>query len=68
MTLNSNFQPTKPGLPDNRSPLVRDQAIAWLLFDIGLRLSECATLNVDDVRVSAREGLVVVRSGGGDTY
>ena len=51
-----------------RTPSVRDQAIARLLFYTGLRLGECAALNVDDVRLSARKGLVVVRSGKGDTY
>jgi integrase/recombinase XerC len=51
-----------------RIPSVRDQAIAQLLFYTGLRLGECAALNVDDVRVSARKGLVIVRSGKGETY
>lgn len=51
-----------------RTPSVRDQAIARLLFYTGVRLGECAALDVDDVRVSARKGLVIVRSGKGDTY
>jgi len=51
-----------------RAPSIRDQAIARLLFYTALRLSECADLNVDDVRVSARKGLVIVRSGKGDSY
>lgn len=51
-----------------RTPAVRDQAIAHLLLYTGVRLGECAALNVDDVRVSARKGLVIVRSGKGDTY
>jgi integrase/recombinase XerC len=51
-----------------RTSTVRDQAIARLLFYTGVRLGECASLNVDDVRVSARKGLVIVRSGKGDTY
>lgn len=51
-----------------RTPSVRDQAVAQLLFYTALRLSECAALNVDDVRISARKGLVIVRSGKGDTY
>ncbi len=51
-----------------RTPSVRDQAIARLLFYTGLRLGECAALNVDDVRLSVRKGLVVVRSGKGETY
>src|SRR6266567_6577413 len=51
-----------------RTPSVRDQALARLLFYTGVRLGECAALDVDDVRVSARKGLVIVRSGKGDTY
>ncbi len=51
-----------------RTSSVRDQAIATLLFYTALRLSECADLNVDDVCISARKGLVVVRSGKGDSY
>jgi len=51
-----------------RTSTVRDQAIARLLFYTGVRLGECAALDVDDVRVSARKGLVIVRSGKGDTY
>jgi site-specific recombinase XerD len=46
----------------------RDQAIALLLFYTGLRVGECAALDVDDVLVSARKGKVIVRSGKGDTY
>ncbi len=51
-----------------RTPSVRDQALARLLFYTGLRLGECAALNVDDVRVSARKGVVIIRSGKGETY
>jgi site-specific recombinase XerD len=51
-----------------RTPSVRDKAIAQLLFYTGLRLGECAALNLDDVRISARKGSVIVRSGKGDTY
>jgi integrase/recombinase XerC len=54
--------------PFARDYAVRDQAIARLLFYTGLRLGECAALNVDDVRLSARKGLVIVRSGKGDIY
>jgi site-specific recombinase XerD len=46
----------------------RDRAIVPLLLFTGLRLSEAAALQVSDVRISAREGLVVVRSGKGDAY
>ena len=51
-----------------RSSSVRDQALACLLFYTGLRLSECAALNVDDMLISARKGMVIVRSGKGDAY
>ena len=51
-----------------RTPSVRDRAIAQLLLYTGLRLGESVALNVDDVRISARKGLVIVRSGKGDTY
>jgi len=47
---------------------VRDRAIAQLLFYTAIRLGECAALNLDDVRVSARKGIVIIRSGKGDTY
>jgi site-specific recombinase XerD len=51
-----------------RSSSLRDQALACLLFYTGLRLSECAALNVDDILISARKGMVIVRSGKGETY
>jgi integrase/recombinase XerC len=46
----------------------RDRAIAVLLVNTGLRIGECAALDVDDIAVSARKGLVVVREGKGDAY
>jgi len=46
----------------------RDRAIAMLLVNTGLRIGECAALDVDDVAVSARKGRVVVREGKGDAY
>jgi site-specific recombinase XerD len=46
----------------------RDRAIVALLLFTGLRLSEVAALRVADVRISARKGIVVVRSGKGDVY
>jgi site-specific recombinase XerD len=49
-----------------RSP--RDRAIAVLLVNTGLRIGECAALDIDDIAVSARKGLVVVREGKGDAY
>jgi site-specific recombinase XerD len=46
----------------------RDRAIVALLLFTGLRLSEAAALRFADVRISARKGVVVVRSGKGDAY
>jgi integrase/recombinase XerC len=46
----------------------RDRAIVVVLLYTGLRLAELVALDVGDVRVSARKGLVVVRSGKGDAY
>ncbi len=51
-----------------RCPSVRDRAIARLLFYTGLRIGECAALDVEDVAISARKGLVIVRRGKGDAY
>jgi site-specific recombinase XerD len=50
-----------------RAP-ARDRSIVVLLLYTGLRLAELVALDVDDVRVSARKGLVIVRSGKGDAY
>jgi len=47
---------------------VRDRAIALLLFYTGLRISECAALQLSDVRLSSRKGLVIVRMGKGNAY
>jgi site-specific recombinase XerD len=47
---------------------VRDKAIAHLLFYTAVRLGECAALNLDDVYISSRKGIVIIRSGKGDTY
>jgi integrase/recombinase XerC len=46
----------------------RDRAIVVVLLYTGLRLSELVALDLDDVRVSARKGIVLVRSGKGDAY
>jgi site-specific recombinase XerD len=51
-----------------RTSSVRDKAIAQLLFYTAVRLGECAALNLEDVRTSSRKGVVVIRSGKGDTY
>jgi site-specific recombinase XerD len=46
----------------------RDRAIVVVLLYTGLRLAELVALDVDDLRMSARKGVVVVRSGKGDAY
>ena len=51
-----------------RTPSVRDKAIALLLLYTAVRLGECAALKLDDVCVSARRGVLIIRSGKGDTY
>ena len=47
---------------------VRDKAVTRLLFYTGLRVGECTALNLDDVLLSARKGIVIIRSGKGDRY
>jgi site-specific recombinase XerD len=46
----------------------RDGAIVTVLLYTALRLHELVALDVGDVSVSARKGLLVVRSGKGDAY
>ena len=46
----------------------RHRAIVTLLLYTALRLYELVALDVDDVSISARKGLVVIRSGKGDVY
>jgi site-specific recombinase XerD len=46
----------------------RDRTIVTLLLYTMPRLHELAALNVDDVSMSARKGLLVIRSGKGDVY
>ncbi len=46
----------------------RDRAIATVFFYTALRLSELADLELVDVSVTARRGMVRVRAGKGDTY
>lgn len=47
---------------------VRDRALALVPFYGGLRIGETVGLDLDDVRQSARRGLLVVRAGKGDRY
>ena len=51
-----------------RLPSVRDRAIVTVMLYTGLRLSELAALVVTDVAITARKGMVTVRSGKGDRY
>ena len=46
----------------------RDRAIVTLLLYTALGLGELVSLDVDDVSISARKGLLVIRSGKGDIY
>jgi site-specific recombinase XerD len=46
----------------------RDRAIVVVLLYTGLRLAEVVALDIEDLRVSARKGIVIVRSGKGDAY
>lgn len=46
----------------------KDRAIATLLFYTGMRLSECASLELDDVFVVGRKTRVIIRSGKGGRY
>lgn len=42
---------------------VRDQAIAYLLMDTGIKLGECVALDVDDIEISGRAGRVTIQGG-----
>ncbi|HKR50868.1 MAG TPA: tyrosine-type recombinase/integrase [Pseudonocardiaceae bacterium] len=46
----------------------RDRVLALLPFYAGLRLGEAVALDVTDVQLSARKGLIIVRSGKGSRY
>lgn len=46
----------------------KDKAVAFLLFYTGVRIGECAALDVDDVAVFGRKNRVTIRSGKGDKY
>lgn len=51
-----------------RCKSVRNRAIAMLLLYTGLRVSECSQLDLQDVVLSARKGMVIVRDGKGGAY
>jgi integrase/recombinase XerC len=46
----------------------RDRAIVLTMLFATARLAELVAMDVDDVRVSARKGVLVIRSGKGDEY
>lgn len=46
----------------------RDRTLALIPFYAGLRIGETVALNLDDVRLSARKGTMIVRAGKGDRY
>ncbi|KAB2350387.1 tyrosine-type recombinase/integrase [Actinomadura rudentiformis] len=50
-----------------RSP-ARDRAMAYTAFYAGPRIHELVALNVDDLRISARKGVLIVRMGKGGKY
>jgi integrase/recombinase XerC len=50
-----------------RAP-ARERAIVAVLLHTALRLGELAALDLEDVRISARKGVVVVRRGKGDAH
>jgi integrase/recombinase XerC len=45
-----------------------DRAVLLLMYYTGVRIGECAALNVDDVFVVGRKRKVIVRNGKGDYY
>lgn len=51
-----------------RSKRPRDRALATLLLNTGIRISECKDLNLDDVLLTERKGLLKIRDGKGGTY
>lgn len=51
-----------------RSKRPRDRAVATLLLNTAIRISECKDLNLDDVLFTDRKGLLKIREGKGGTY
>ncbi|BCY11134.1 tyrosine-type recombinase/integrase [Actinoplanes sp. L3-i22] len=51
-----------------RHTKVRDQVIGLLPLYAGLRTSEVVALDTDDIQMSARKGLIIVRAGKGGRY
>ncbi len=46
----------------------RDRALVVLMLFAGLRIGETVALDVNDVTISSRKGIVTIRSGKGDAY
>jgi site-specific recombinase XerC len=46
----------------------RDRALVVRMLFAGLRIGETVALDVEDVTISARKGVVTIRSGKGDAY
>jgi integrase/recombinase XerC len=51
-----------------RSKRPRDRALATLLLNTAIRIRECSDLNLDDVLISDRKGLLKIRDGKGGNY
>jgi integrase/recombinase XerC len=51
-----------------RTRRVKDRAVVTLLFYTGIRISECADLNLDDIYAHGRRNRVIIRNGKGDRY
>ena len=49
-------------------PRSRDRLLGLVPFYGGLRIGEVVALDVEDVRLSARKGVMIVRSGKGNRY
>jgi integrase/recombinase XerC len=46
----------------------KDRAVTLLLFYTGIRIGECAALNVEDVAISGRKNRIIIRTGKGNRY
>jgi site-specific recombinase XerC len=46
----------------------RDRALVVLMVFTGVRIGEVVALDVEDLRISPRKGVVIVRAGKGDAY
>ncbi|MBX9772385.1 MAG: tyrosine-type recombinase/integrase [Candidatus Obscuribacterales bacterium] len=47
---------------------VKEKAIGLLLFYTGIRIGECAALDLEDVSISPRKGQITIRSGKNDNF